>query len=171
MSDKQDKRNRSYFDFLITDYGFKYHGYCDGWTIYYSEKTIIECYVDRSIPSIRFKLPSEPDDISTSFDHVLETLGKIESDIYREMIFIENPERGIIILKSMFSDVADLLINKPEIWWLDSQKLGFDRDEDIFLRSGQDVTNLPFYRKYYQYIKSKDPNWSSKIHVPDDWNT
>jgi len=171
MGNAQDNKNRSYFDFLITEFGFDYHGFENHWTIYISENIVSECYCDRSVPSMRFKMPSEPDNISISFDSVLEILERIKKESYFEKVFRAGLDEGIVILKTFFLEVAETIIFQPETWWLDSQKLGFDKDENLFLKTGQDVTKVPGYRKYYQYIKSKDPTWSSRIPVPDDWNS
>ena len=170
MSNEHDEIIRSYFDFLIVEYGFDYQGYDDGWTIYISDNVIIECRVGRSVPSMRFKMPLDNENISVSFGIVLEVLGIIIKDYYDEDIFRAGLEKGIILLKTYFWKVAETIINQPETWWLDSIKLKFDKDENMYLKSGQDVIILQGYRKYYQYIKSKDPTWNSRIPVPDDWN-
>lgn len=165
MSDPVDERNRKYFDFLITDYGFKYHGFVKSlWTIYITETITIGGHVDRYVPSMLIRRPTEPDYIMIRFGDVLEALGTITRDEYEAKSYLDN---DMAYLKSMFAKVADVVIQTPEVWWLDAQKLKFMKEEDGYLKRRQDPTWKESHRRWYRYIKTHDPNWESQIPVPE----
>ncbi len=172
MSEDLNETTKKYFDFLISDFGMKYQDYTDwGWTIYISEKLIIECTVDRNIPSLVFKRPVEPDNIKIDFGSILEVFGKTTQEKYRETLPNEELETNVKYIEALFRDIAKALLDEPETWWINAQKLKFGREEDLYLRKGQDPTWKESHRRWYRYIKSHDPSWESKIPVPGEGNS
>ena len=126
MLEELNERNRKHFDFLITDYGFRYLGFnSNGKTIYGSNQIIIECYMARDEPSMIFKLVSEPEYIIVDFGNILETAGVVTRDEYQDYIVNNGLENNMAHLKTLFSKVNETILDDPESWWLDAQKLKF----------------------------------------------
>lgn len=169
MNNPQDEKNRKFLDFLIADHGLKYQCNTEnGDTIYASNTIIIEGYVDRYIPVIFIKRPSEPDYVKIYFGVVLETLGIITDEEFEANLRKNRLDENKVYLRSLFQDVANVVMNAPESWWLDAQKLKFQKEENFYISNDQDPTWKESHRKWYRYIKSYDPSWESQIPVPDD---
>jgi hypothetical protein len=169
MSEILNEVTRKHFDFLISDYGFKYHGFTDwGETLYVFEKLIIECTVDRIIPIMVFKRSDEPDDYQVELGIVLEAFEIIPWEIFKQNLRKNSLEDNGKYIEKMFREISEILIKQPEFWWLNAQKKKFEIEENLNHEYGQDPTRSESYRRWYHYIKSNDPNWEAKYFIPKD---
>lgn len=169
MSKQMQNLSRQYFDFLVHEHYFKYDGYLNGWTAYLSDTMIIRVFEGRNTPSLVLRLKKEPEFTELHLGTVIEIFGKMTREQYEETMQQKSIEDNFLFVTSLFREFEQVLIYQPENWWLNAQKLVYEKTANIYKRTGQNPADDTFYYNLYKYIKSKELNWTPKDPINEYW--
>lgn len=169
MTSGQQNLSRKYFDFLIDEHSFMYADFQHGWTTYSCDKMSIKIFEGRATPIVVMILKDEPEFTKANLGNVLEVLGKITDDQYEEKMHNRNIRDNFAFVASLFREFEQKIIYHPEEWWLDAQKLVYEKTANFYKRTAQSPADDNFFYNLYQYIKSKDPNWTPKDPINPYW--
>ncbi|MFZ1547521.1 MAG: hypothetical protein WAT12_10555 [Candidatus Nitrotoga sp.] len=64
-------------------------------------------------------------------------------------------EDNFLFVTSLFREFEQVLICQSENWWLNAQKLVYEKTANIYKPTGQKPADNTFYYNLYKYIKSK----------------
>ena len=88
---------------------------------------------------------------------------------YEETMQQKSIEDNFLFITSLFREFEQVLIYQPESWWLNSQKLVYEKTANIYKRTSQNPADDTFYYNLYKYIKSKELNWTPKDPIDEYW--
>lgn len=169
MSDYQQDLSKKHFDFLIHEHGFIYENFQHGWTTFLSDNMSIQIFKGRATPIIVVKLIKEPEYVKANLGAILEVFGRLTDEQYEEKMHNHNIHDNFVFVTSLFKEFEQKIIYHPEEWWLDAQKLVYEKTANFYKRTGQSPADDNFFYNLYKYIKSKDPNWTPKDPINPYW--
>jgi hypothetical protein len=167
--DQKHNLSREYFDFLVHAHQFRCEGFEHGWTTYASNNMIIRVFEGRATPSVELRMQQEPDFTEVHLGTVLESFGKMTREQYEEKMHNRNIHDNFVFVTSLFKEFEQKIIYHPESWWLDAQKLVYEKTANFYKRTGQSPADDNFFYNLYKYLKSKDPNWTPKDPINPYW--